>query len=99
MNEELQSPLAPTTTAEQDLRTAGQRSLNRIWEMTQAGIAIGVVSANLLYVFVSPFLPAVTNSNSELLKNAFFLVLGFYFGRTNHARIGDIPKARGMDDR
>jgi len=25
-----------------------------------------------------------------LLSNAFFLVIGFYFGRTNHQRIGGI---------
>jgi len=41
-----------------------------------------VVLANVIAAFV----PWV---NSILLGNAFFLVIGFYFGRTNHARIGD----------
>jgi len=36
-------------------------------------------------------------SPAVLLANAFFLVIGFYFGRTNHARIGDW--GRPLDDR
>ena len=92
MSDESQHPLAPTTTSEQDLRTAGQRKINLIWERTQAAIAVGVVSANILYIFILLFVhdvaPSATNAAS-LLANAFFLVIGFYFGRTNHTRMGD----------
>lgn len=100
-----QPSVPPTTTSEQDLRTAGQRKLNMVWEMTQASIAIGVVAANIIYVFVQWFSKASDDrSKSLLLESAFFLVVGFYFGRTNHARIGDLgPRTpRGnerLDDR
>lgn len=77
---------------EQDLKTAGQRRINLIWEYTQAGIAGVVVLANVLYIFallfVSP-VPTGAETAATLLANAFFLVIGFYFGRTNHARLGD----------
>lgn len=110
---------APTTTSEQDLRsaeeraqqafkTAGQRRVNLIWEYSQAGIAIMVVFANVVYAFIQTLIPgaaqlAAASGQSGLLANAFFLVIGFYFGRTNHARIGDDPRSsrRGdsLDDR
>jgi hypothetical protein len=88
------------TTKEDDLRTAGQRSINLIWERTQAGIAIAVVLSNIVYVFAAMFLPATSPAGGKLLEYAFFLVIGFYFGRTNHARIGDDGKrAKPLDDR
>lgn len=97
---------SPTTTAEQDLRSAGQREINLIWERTQAGIAITVVGANILYIFILVFVKDITSTATNaavLLSNAFFLIVGFYFGRTNHARIGDDPtrsrNTSAMDDR
>lgn len=81
---EQQHPVNPTTTAEEDLKTAGQRKVNMVWETTQAFIAIAVVIAALAFNFV----PA-SKTSSEMLSDAFFVVIGFYFGRTNHARIGD----------
>lgn len=69
---------------------AAQRRLNMIWEYTQAAIAVSVVAANLMFAFV------VSAGGSRLLESAFFLVIGFYFGRTNHARIGDRNQ---LDDR
>lgn len=87
--------LPPATSVDEDeyiLKTAGQRRINLIWEYTQAGIAASVVVANILYAFLLVFVPAVTNnatSAAGLLANAFFLVIGFYFGRTNHSRVGD----------
>jgi len=94
--------LSPTTTSEQDLRTAGQRRINLIWEYSQAIIAIIIVSANVLYAFIPMFFAVVEQNKSDMLPNAFFLVIGFYFGRTNHARIGDEAssgRALPMDDR
>jgi hypothetical protein len=77
-----QAPAKPTTTHEEDLHTAGARKINLIWEFTQAFIAFAVTIATLYSAVVSPeMLPAI-------LGNAFFLVIGFYFGRTNHARTG-----------
>jgi hypothetical protein len=85
----------PTTTVEQDLRTAGQRRINMIWEYTQAFIAVLLVcSAVIITVF--PTLQGRQIEVPDVLTSSLFLVLGFYFGRTNHARIGDAPS---LDDR
>lgn len=78
------------TTAEQDRKTAGQRHINLIWELTQAGIALAVTSITLYTASkLALFQPAQTAA-FLLLSNAFFLVIGFYFGRTNHQRTGGI---------
>lgn len=81
-------PTTPDTTLEQDRHTASQRTINLVWELTQAAIAILVVSANVLAAFYLP-------TESTILGNAFFLVIGFYFGRTNHARAGGLPPPQG----
>lgn len=78
--------VAPTTTQEQDRYTLGQRKINFIWETTQAVIAVAVVGANVIAAFMLPV-------ESSMLSNAFFLVIGFYFGRTNHARSGGVTAA------
>lgn len=80
-----QISLAPTTTRQQDLTTKGQRNINLIWEITQSLIALGITMA---VVFC-----AVHHIVSQELTNAFFLIIGFYYSRTNHAAIGGIgPK-------
>ena len=73
-------PSDATTTLEEDRHTLGQRRIHLIWEFTQALIAISIVCATVVSVFRLP-------ETSELMSNALFLVLGFYFGRTNHARV------------
>lgn len=69
---------SPTTTAEQDRASLGVRRMNLIWETTQAAIAILVTGTALV--------GNIAGHNSDVLNNACFVVLGFYFGRTNHAR-------------
>lgn len=64
------------------LRTASQRYVNLIWEYTQATIAVLVVLACIIAAFI------LDPSRSEILRNAFFLIVGFYFGRTNHQNQG-----------
>lgn len=76
--------LPPTTTAQEDLTTHGQRKVNLIWEYTQAAIAI-MVTAVFVYAEVSKI-------ESTSLKMAFTLVIGFYFSRTNHSAIGGVGK-------
>jgi hypothetical protein len=80
---------------EKDRVSLGQRRINLIWELTQATIAISVTVTTL---FVSGSL-ATQGSNETaaflLLSNAFFLVIGFYFGRTNHQRVGGIGPRDG----
>jgi hypothetical protein len=83
-----------TTTFQEDLITAGQRRINLIWEWTQAAIALIVVLANMI-VGVSNGMVS-TDKRPEypvILSSALFLVVGFYFSRTNHAAIGGVgPK-------
>jgi hypothetical protein len=81
-----QAPVAPTTTAQQDLVVAGQRRVNMIWESTQSAIAI-IVTLATVYA-------AIVEIEATTLTNAFFLVVGFYYSRTNHTAIGGVgPKA------
>jgi hypothetical protein len=82
-------PLKPNTTLQQDLTHAGQRKINLVWEITQSVIAIVVVAAN---VIVGVHL-GLTNSSASappVLTNSLFLVIGFYFARTNHSAIGGV---------
>lgn len=102
--------MPPNTTKEEDLRTKGQRDINRIWETTQRNLALFVaVTANTVAAVVVIRGVFVGGSDANLVLAAFtllsssnFLIFGFYFGRTNHARIGDDPLKRsggGLDDR
>jgi hypothetical protein len=75
------------------LTFAGQRKVNLIWEYTQAVIALAVVAANLAVLIKIGF---ETGPHAEMppsLSNTLFLVVGFYFSRTNHSAIGGVgPK-------
>lgn len=82
-------PVAPTTTAQEDITLAGQRKINFIWELTQALIAIAVVISNMALALV-PVFTAREAKAPESVINALFLIVGFYFSRTNHAAIGGI---------
>ena len=84
--------LLPTTTAQQDAVTEGQRRINLIWEMTQSFIAISVVLANLI---VGVYFGLTSKSAAEfpiVLSSSLFLIIGFYFSRTNHQAIGGTGK-------
>jgi uncharacterized membrane protein YqgA involved in biofilm formation len=86
-----QQPLAPTTTEQQDITTAGQRKVNLIWEYTQAIIALIVVIATMIAGLLTVFKPAA--QVPTILSVAFGTVVGFYFSRTNHQAIGGVgPK-------
>ena len=86
-------PDGPTTMREEHQQNhdsservlSGQRIINLIWEITQGIIAIGITAA-VIY-------SAINSIRSEELTNSFFLIVGFYFSRTNHAAIGGVgPK-------
>jgi len=83
--------LPPTTTKQEDVVTAGQRRVNLIWEITQAFIAVIVTLASL-YVAANLAIKDGASGGFLLLSNAFFLIIGFYFSRTNHSAIGGIGK-------
>ncbi len=88
-----QQPLPATTTAQEDITTAGQRRVNLIWEYTQAVIAVLVTITALTVVGLCAFLPvggSVAIAALVFVTNAFSLVIGAYFQRTNHQRVGGI---------
>lgn len=82
--------LPSDTTAEQDRTTVGQRRINLIWEVTQAVIAVAVTAQTLRVAAALALKDAAQVAAFLLLSNAFFLVIGFYFGRTNHTKTGGI---------
>lgn len=97
MVENLES-IPPTTTIEQDKHTAGQRSINRVWEYTQSFLAVSVVMVTL---FVNAMIALYGMSISEISSSALMqlnvmgaLIVGFYFGRTNHQRVGGVDLGR-----
>lgn len=71
-------------------RTAGQRTINAIWEVTQAVIALSVTLSTLFAATTLVISGKPADAAFLLLSNAFFLVIGFYFGRTNHTRMGGV---------
>ncbi len=87
--------LPARTTFQQDLVTAGQRKVNLIWEYTQAVISIVVVVANMVVaVYDGIYQNGV--AFPVVLSSSLFLVVGFYFSRTNHSAIGGVgPKPNG----
>lgn len=82
-------PLPPKTTLQQDLTRAGQRRINFVWEFTQAGVAI-IITLAVIYC-------AIIKVSSPELTNSFFLIIGFYFSRTNHQAIGGTGEKDNRD--
>lgn len=74
--------LPPTTTDAQNLVKEGQRNVNLIWETTQAVIAIAVTGA-IIY-------SAIAKVDSQILGNAFTLIIAIYFVRMNHVKTGGV---------
>lgn len=78
-----------TTTYQQDLVSAGQRRINLIWEYTQSIISVVVVLSNMI-VAVWDGLHPLAPAYPTILSSSLFLIVGFYFSRTNHAAIGGV---------
>lgn len=91
------------------LRTDDQRRISGIWERTQQIIALSVVEAALFVVSILVLTPAMASlagrgaDNSTVtasvagmlfLTGVANLVIGFYFGRTNHQRVGGDSTSR-----
>jgi len=77
------------------LTSAGQRRINVIWEYTQAAIAILVVGANMIVGTYQGLINRGVDAPPYpvILSSSLFLIVGFYFSRTNHAAVGGIgPK-------
>jgi hypothetical protein len=80
---------APTTTEEEDRHALSQREVNKIWEYTQAVIAL-LVTAAALSVCVILALKGESKDALILVSGAFFLIIGSYFQRTNHTKVGGV---------
>src|SRR6185369_12904541 len=55
--------VAPTTTSEEDLRTAGQRKVNMIWEYSQSAFAGLIVFTTCIAIFIG----RVVEHNAETI--------------------------------
>lgn len=82
------------TTFQEDLIVAAQRRINLIWEVTQSAIALVVVLAAMIVGAYQGFLSIVNRPEYPvILSTTLGVVVGFYFGRTNHTATGGIgPK-------
>lgn len=78
------------TTYQQDLTTAGQRRVNLIWEYTQSLVTVVVVFTNMFVASVIALHGGSSSEHPAILSSSLFLILGFYYSRTNHAAIGGI---------
>ena len=83
--------MPPTTTTQEDLVVAGQRKVNLIWEFTQAFIAITVVLANMSAAVYNVYMNREIDVPT-MLSSSLFLIIGFYFSRTNHQAIGGVGR-------
>lgn len=95
---------SPTSTEEEDRGTAGQREVNMLWENTQAKLAIAIVRVVLAVaglLSLTAMLPWASERQIALAITAFMLlsslstlVIGFYYGRTNHQKVGGVMQGR-----
>jgi hypothetical protein len=84
------------------LSTAGQRTINLIWETTQARIAVLSVAAgfliNIMVILIVLLVAAEITVNQiavisvclQFINLSVGIIIGFYFSRTNHAAIGGV---------
>jgi len=90
----LREPSRESQAAEEDadaLRTHGQRKINLIWEVTQSVIALLSVGAGVfIMIYQAMYSDGSVGDLPTTLSSMIFLVLGFYFARTNHDRIGGV---------
>jgi hypothetical protein len=94
MQDQATDPSRPSqTTYQEDLVTAGQRKVNLIWEYTQSFVTISVVTTNMLVAGINAVNSRPISEHPAILSSSLFLILGFYYSRTNHAAIGGVgPK-------
>jgi hypothetical protein len=65
------------------------RRISLIWETTQAAIAVAVTMTTLYVAGSLAVRGGADFATFGLLSNAFFLVIGFYFGRVRNGPAGD----------
>lgn len=83
----------------------GQRVINVIWETTQMRLALSVIWGSLVVsAALAVFGRWLGTPDLQLAAIVFLfgvanLVTGFYFGRTNHTRVGGVGGSRVRDGR
>ena len=88
-SQKLDPSIPAKTTFQEDLVTLGQRKVNLVWEYTQSAIALMVIGANMV-VGTYQGLMGAKAEYPIILSSSLFLVVGFYFSRTNHTKIGGV---------
>jgi hypothetical protein len=92
---DLAAELKATRQDDSNIADATRKNVfNLLWEFTQALLAISLTFATIYSslrfgdtnTVMTPDGTTISVPVPETLKNALFVVLGFYFGRTNHAR-------------
>lgn len=83
-----QPSLVPTTTQEEDRKTAGQRDINRQWEFWQGFLAIIVIGGFVVTAWMG--------KESAALAGLAGSIITHYYVRTNHTKIGGVG---GSDSR
>lgn len=86
----------PHSQEEDSLTSKGQRQTSLIWETTQRLIAVSVIWTAL---FISAYTSVRGAPDAQMASSIFLfgvanLVIGFYFGRTNHQKIGGVEQGR-----
>lgn len=93
--------LPSKTTPEEDRSTAGQRETSMMWEKNQKYIALIVISVSVIVAGTTVIFGHRIGATDLQLASAMFLngaanlVIGFYFGRTNHTKVGGIGGSEG----
>lgn len=91
-----EAKLPSVTTPEEDRTTESQRQTSMMWESNQRDIARMVVGASTMVASSLSICGRMLGSENLQLASAIFLygvanlVIGFYFGRTNHSRVGGV---------
>jgi hypothetical protein len=83
-------PVSQARNEEITLKTAGQRRINFIWEVTQSIIALLSVGAGIFIMIFQAIYSETPHDLPSTLSSMIFLVLGFYFARTNHDKTGGV---------
>lgn len=80
------------------LQYEGQRAINLLWETTQMKVALSFTWGSLAVAMgLGVFGKWLGSADLQLAAVVFLfgvanLVTGFYFGRTNHARVGGVKR-------
>lgn len=92
-------PARATTTVEENLHTASQRTVNMMWERTQRQLSLFVVIASMIDGLVITISNIMGWGGGQLQVPTIFslgfgMIIGFYFGRTNHQTVGGVQLGR-----